>query len=1164
MKKIFSIFISLVLAVSSFSAVIAKEVEGTPWILPLSDISLSENASYGTDGLRINGGKAVYKFTLPIYSDKIVITSLSAGKVIDIAIDSFQKEVILLRGENEIVLPTPLRVGEKTLSIAASAETAISGVSFSEIKSQLAKKKDTLNLTEFEEAVGTAVIFKESSQIIMVNGAKRYISYEKKNIIPLYFDGNLCLPLNALAKAAGLYSEEIKENNYALLRKQNKDIVFDGNNTYTCENAGEYKPCTIKSYEKDGIKYVPVRAVLEYFGEYVLYKNGFVIIDYRTRANEIANKYLSELTKEFENTYYTVSGATYYVSQEAHASDSNFGTIESPFLTIGKAAEVAKAGDTVVIRGGTYRETVKPQNSGTPENPIIFKAYDGENVIVSAMEKIDNFINYKDGMVMASVPWDLGIGRNQILYKGKNLVEARYPNSEVDENGLVYHEFNGLKLSPEWITEGDIHVSVKDKSVAYSDTLLQEEDNYWKDATFVSQHGAGWTFGTAVVESSTKGHLKLKDMSTQWWFDGSETSPDFGYLTNTAKAIDLPGEWFMNEHYIYMLPPENETAETLEIELKKRMLTFDLSENSCVWLDGINTVGGSMKMNNSEMCVIKNCNMRYLTQATRSMDFRSMFFEEFNPTDPNGAPTRGEAGIYIGGENNAFVNNDIQYSAASALYITGRYFYCDNNIIGNCGYMGVQSGPVHIDTEAWRDRNYPRGGHSFYNNTMFNSNRTTFNISRFEPWHNTYNVVASYLPMEMAYNDFYNGGIFSMDTGIFYVWGSNLGSELLNTKMHNNRIHQYQKKGESLVGAIYHDNFMAGMDTYDNLIYSQMPGQYRYDVYEQLRSAFPLSYATVDAWNNMNIGIRMDDSKKLVQSDFGGAKPFFSGAYSVNDKFTLNYEIFKKGKASNVYDVSDITENNGVVIENNLGKFSADGQWIKFSDVDFSDNMNTLNLSFRGDFYNSGDSVDIIVGDLETGMTAPFTISAESKSLDDTNSLMFNMFGVTGTHDIYVRCNTYKSFVFEKFYLSSQEVARYDYDYKKIYAGRFGEYRKSPNNPQPNAKIDSNCDSENPIIQNSWGQSWVKYDDVKIDSAVTKVNFSASTGGKWAGSVVSICLGSPYAEPIAQFTVEDHGWNTYPVYTAELKEVLETGTYDIYITFTGDDKCSNIYWFGLE
>ncbi|WP_446217744.1 PKD domain-containing protein [Micromonospora sp. IBHARD004] len=64
-----------------------------------------------------------------------------------------------------------------------------------------------------------------------------------------------------------------------------------------------------------------------------------------------------------------------YVKQNATAcSDTGPGTAEQPFCTIGAAAAVVSAGQTVDVGGGNYRERVTIANSGTPDQPITFRA----------------------------------------------------------------------------------------------------------------------------------------------------------------------------------------------------------------------------------------------------------------------------------------------------------------------------------------------------------------------------------------------------------------------------------------------------------------------------------------------------------------------------------------------------------------------------------------------------------------------------------------------------------------------------------------------------------------------------------------------------------------------------------------------------------------------
>ncbi len=75
------------------------------------------------------------------------------------------------------------------------------------------------------------------------------------------------------------------------------------------------------------------------------------------------------------------------------ASDSNNGSESSPWRTIQKAASTLRAGETVLVKTGTYTElysgypnssmkAIKPQNSGTDSAPITYKAAPGNHVVI--------------------------------------------------------------------------------------------------------------------------------------------------------------------------------------------------------------------------------------------------------------------------------------------------------------------------------------------------------------------------------------------------------------------------------------------------------------------------------------------------------------------------------------------------------------------------------------------------------------------------------------------------------------------------------------------------------------------------------------------------------------------------------------------------------------
>ncbi|MGN9906035.1 PKD domain-containing protein [Phytohabitans sp. LJ34] len=64
-----------------------------------------------------------------------------------------------------------------------------------------------------------------------------------------------------------------------------------------------------------------------------------------------------------------------YVKQDAAVcADTGAGTQQQPFCTIGAAAAVAGAGQSVEIANGQYGERVTIARSGTPERPIVFRA----------------------------------------------------------------------------------------------------------------------------------------------------------------------------------------------------------------------------------------------------------------------------------------------------------------------------------------------------------------------------------------------------------------------------------------------------------------------------------------------------------------------------------------------------------------------------------------------------------------------------------------------------------------------------------------------------------------------------------------------------------------------------------------------------------------------
>jgi len=95
------------------------------------------------------------------------------------------------------------------------------------------------------------------------------------------------------------------------------------------------------------------------------------------------------------------SGRIWHVSQKALPGIAE----EAQFRTISEAAARVEAGDTVLIHGGTYRERVVVEKSGTAERPIRFVAATGEHAVVTGADEIAEWEKADPERQIYRTPW---------------------------------------------------------------------------------------------------------------------------------------------------------------------------------------------------------------------------------------------------------------------------------------------------------------------------------------------------------------------------------------------------------------------------------------------------------------------------------------------------------------------------------------------------------------------------------------------------------------------------------------------------------------------------------------------------------------------------------------------------------------------------------------
>lgn len=140
-----------------------------------------------------------------------------------------------------------------------------------------------------------------------------------------------------------------------------------------------------------------------------------------------------------------MSARVYHVAKQG--GDENPGTEEKPFLTIQRAADVAAAGDKVIVHQGEYREWVRPRNGGLSQDcRITYEAAQGERVVIKGSERITGW-EQMEGCVWKVrlsnkmfgrynpyaqeifgdwivAPWDRPVHTGEVYLNGKSFYEA--------------------------------------------------------------------------------------------------------------------------------------------------------------------------------------------------------------------------------------------------------------------------------------------------------------------------------------------------------------------------------------------------------------------------------------------------------------------------------------------------------------------------------------------------------------------------------------------------------------------------------------------------------------------------------------------------------------------------------------------------------------------
>ena len=273
-----------------------------------------------------------------------------------------------------------------------------------------------------------------------------------------------------------------------------------------------------------------------------------------------------------------------------NSSDSNEGTIDSPLATIEQAHEVAEAGDTIYLRGGTYNieAPIDLTKDGEEDKPIKLFAYEDEQPVISGenlprrenedsprsplIEQTGDYWHVK-GLEMTESPY--------AAYVARNVNHSTWENLNIHHN-----DYSGFRLRGE-----------------SSDNLLlnsDSHDNFDRITNGENANGVDVVFGLGEnnVIRGVRAYNNADDGFDLWEFKGNVTLEDNWAYNNGIDLWDVGEDFTGNGNGFKLSGGKKEDSASKEEDLAH------VVRRNVAWDNGVlgfshNSSVGKMKIYNN-------------------------------------------------------------------------------------------------------------------------------------------------------------------------------------------------------------------------------------------------------------------------------------------------------------------------------------------------------------------------------------------------------------------------------------------------------------------------------------------------------------------------------------------------------------------------------------
>jgi hypothetical protein len=497
----------------------------------------------------------------------------------------------------------------------------------------------------------------------------------------------------------------------------------------------------------------------------------------------------------------------FYVS--VTGDDSNKGTVDKPFATLEAAQNAVRdaikskvnSPVEVIVREGVYylQQTLelKPEDSGTADAPITWRAAENERVILSGGQIIDGewkkdpdsktwYVDLPQAkgwvrdVTQPEVyqkqpfgPWHF----RQLYINEKRAIRARFPNAN-EQNPFLY----AIDGSKEYVKlrDGEVKSSWGDEPDAQINIVPQWHFfNQWNDVVKVN------TKESTIMIGPRERHALMNEGS---WF----------WIEGVKSELDQPGEWYLDTKSgrLYYMAEPGQSPDNQKIVapylnrivylkgdvekgthvtyvhfkgLEFRHTTFTLGQ-----IEARVHTDGAVMFENAQNCSIEDCTFENIGGYALWLHLDS----KNNAFCRNTVLNSGGGGVLLTGSRLSYMDDTKIYTPGEAAAKVAPYLTeITHNTVKHCGQIRYYGGGVHIDSRPASMTMFP-GNHIAHNhfqdlsrNGIFSFRNQGGNVIEFNEIHDCMQTTIDGASIHFASMNRFNAPNYILNNYLYDIWG---------------------------------------------------------------------------------------------------------------------------------------------------------------------------------------------------------------------------------------------------------------------------------------------------------------------------------------------------------------------------------------------------------